>query len=177
MTLPGTISDYSRGKTLLSAAVALVCAAMLSFGGSMSVAAAAIDWDRPANIKDAAERLVKLHRSKGSEGVLKFLDACYRTHLLASEFNEGIEACLVQDYIHAQTLATVYSRVPDAVREQRKIPAPDLISKAMQNRLVTTFTQYKITPAEAVTFQKLVQAHGMPLFIKGVFPNADTKTK
>ncbi len=135
-------------------------------------AAAAPSWDRQANIVDAAQRLAKLHRVQGSQGVLKFLDACYRTHLLSSDFNQGVEGCLVQDYIHAQTLATIYSRLPPEARAERKLPAPDVISQAMQRRLIATFTQYKITPDDAVVFQKLIEKHGLPVFIKAVFPKA-----
>ena len=53
-----------------------------------------------------------LHKREGSPGVLKFLDACYRTQLLASEFSQGLESCMAQDYMHTQVLAMVYSRIP-----------------------------------------------------------------
>ncbi|MBX9683620.1 MAG: hypothetical protein K2X41_07505 [Hyphomicrobium sp.] len=163
--------------TAVIAAMALTVGAPLVVRDAASeVRADAPTWDRAANIKDAAERLAKLHQRQGSQGVLKFLDACYRTHLLSSTFNQGVEACLAQDYIHAQTLATIYARLPAQARQQRGIPSPELISQGMQQRLITTFRQYKITPDEAVVFQKLVEKHGLSLFLQAVFPNADAKS-
>ncbi len=163
----------SRGRRLM---VPFVLAALTSVTAAAvtakTAAAAAPSWDRPANIIDAANRLAKLHRVQGSQGVLKFLDACYRTHLLSSDFNEGVEGCLVQDYIHAQTLAKIYSRLPPEARAERKLPSPEVISQAMQRRLIATFTQYKITPEDAVVFQKMIEKHGLPVFIKAVFPKA-----
>lgn len=162
---------------------AVTAALMLTVGMPLAMRDAAIQarayaptWDRAANINDAAERLAKLHQRQGSQGVLKFLDACYRTHLLSSTFNEGVEACLAQDYIHAQTLATIYARLPPQARQQRGLPAPELISQGMQQRLITTFRQYKISPEEAVVFQKLVEKHGLSVFLKAVFLDTDTKS-
>lgn len=147
-------------------------AAALMAAGAAPPASAAIDWDRAANIKGAATRLVDLHRRQGSNGVLRFLDACYRTHMLASEFNAGIEACLAQDYMHSQALARIYSRVPPEVREKNKNPSPEEISKGFAGRFVAAFAQYKLAAADATQFKALVDKHGLPVFLKGVFPNA-----
>ena len=66
-------------------------ALLLALTVASSATAAKEAWDHVANIKDAATRLALLHRREGSPGVLKFLDACYRTQLLASEFSQGLE--------------------------------------------------------------------------------------
>ena len=158
-----------RRLTLIAAAAAIAA------GVAAPAASAAIDWDRAANIKGAATRLVALHRSQGSEGVLKFLDACYRTHLLASEFNAGVEACLAQDYMHSQALAQIYARVPPEVRQKNRNPSPEEISKGFADRFVAAFAQYKLAAADATQFRALVNRYGLPVFFKGVFPNAQQR--
>lgn len=131
-------------------------------------------WDRVANIKDAAQRLALLHRREGSPGVLKFLDACYRTHTLASEFNSGVEACMAQDYMHSQVLAQIYARMPADDRARIGAPSPEQIAQGMGERFVAVFTQYGIPVKEAEAFKKLVDKNGMPLFLKAVFPKASS---
>lgn len=133
-------------------------------------ASAAIDWDRAANIKDAAKRLALLHRRQGSNGVLKFLDACYRTHMLASEFNAGLESCLAQDYMHSNVLAQIYARVPPDVRQKQKNPSPNEIAKGLGERFVAAFAQYKMTAKDVTALKALVDKFGMPIFVKAAFP-------
>jgi hypothetical protein len=149
-------------------------AAVLSLAGLLGQPAWAEkgSWDHVANIKDSATRLAVLHRRQGSSGVLKFLDACYRTHLLASEFTQGLESCMAQDYMHSQILATIYSRMPQSDRERLGVPSPEIIAKGMGDRFVAAFAQYKVPSSEAKQFKRLVDKHGFPVFLKGVFPNA-----
>ncbi len=127
-------------------------------------------WDQAANIKEAANHLAKLHRAQGSQGVLKFLDACYRTHTLASEFNRGLEACMAQDYMHSQVLAVIYARLPEVARAKSNMPSPEFIAKSMGARFGSIFSQYKFTPAQSDDFKKSVDRHGFPVFLKSVFP-------
>lgn len=148
---------------------AFACA-VLSAASVASPAVAAIDWDRPENIKGAATRLVVLHRREGTVGVLKFLDACYRTHMLASEFNAGLEACLAQDYMHSNVLASIYARVPPEARKKNNNPSAGDIAKSLGERFVVAFAQYKMKAEDVKVFRALVDKHGLPLFLKGVFP-------
>jgi hypothetical protein len=127
-------------------------------------------WDHVANVKDAAKRLGDLHRREGSAGVLKFLDACYRTQMLASEYSPGLESCLAQDYMHSQVLAQIYARIPQEERVRMGTPAPEDIARGMGARFVAAFTQYKISVKEAEAFKKMVDKNGMPIFLKAVFP-------
>ncbi len=129
-------------------------------------------WDHVGNIKDAAGRLATLHRRQGSPGVLKFLDACYRTHLLASSFSQGLEACMAQDYMHTQVLATIYSKISAEERTKLGAPSPELIAQGMGQRFVAAYAQYKVALAEAEDFKKLVDKHGFPVFLKAVFPKS-----
>jgi hypothetical protein len=127
-------------------------------------------WDHVANIRDAANRLAELHKREGSPGVLKFLDACYRTHMLASEFSQGLEACLAQDYMHSQVLARVYAAIPEADRQRMGTPSPEQIANGMGQRFVAAFSQYKMSVKDAEAFKKLVDKNGLPVFVKAVFP-------
>lgn len=129
-------------------------------------------WDHKANITDAAKRLVVLHRREGSSGVLKFLEACYRTHLLSSEFTAGLESCMAQDLMHTQVLAMVYSRLPPDRIKKIGVPSPEVIAKSMNDRLVSSFMQYKVTVKDGDEFKRLVNAYGVPIFVKGVFPKS-----
>lgn len=127
-------------------------------------------WDHAANIKDAADRLAKLHKREGSTGVLKFLDACYRTHMLASAYTKGLESCMAQDYMHTKVLATIYAKLPPERLKRLGGPSPQLIADGMNKRFVTAFMQYKVTVADGEDFKVLVDTHGFPAFIKAVFP-------
>ena len=127
-------------------------------------------WDHVANIKDAAKRLGALHQREGSAGVLKFLDACYRTQMLASEYTAGLESCLAQDYMHSQVLAQIYARIPQADRVRMGTPAPEDIARGMGARFVAAFRQYKISTKQAEALKKMIDKDGMPIFLKAVFP-------
>ncbi len=143
---------------------------LLAVAVASPAAAAKEKWDHVANIKDAAARLAVLHNREGSAGVLKFLDACYRTQMLSSDYTQGMESCLAQDYMHSQVLAQIYARIPQEQRVRMGTPAPEDIARGMGERFVAAFSQYKISVKEADDFKKLVDKNGMPIFIKGIFP-------
>lgn len=154
-----------RGATAL---VALI--GMLAFSFASGAAAAKGSWNHVANIKEAAQRLTALHKQQGSQGVLKFLDACYKTQLLFSDYSKGLESCMAQDYMHSQVLAKVYASIPISERQRLGTPSPEGISDSMGQRLVAAFTQYSVSPKDADEFRRLVDKHGTPLFVKGIFP-------
>lgn len=147
-----------------------VASAMVAVACAGTAHAAPGNWDHAANIKDAAKRLVKLHKKEGSPGVLKFLDACYRTHLLASSYTKGLESCLAQDYMHTRVLATIYARLPAEQRKKLGVPSPEKIAGGLNQRFVSAFIQYKVSVTDADDFKSKVDTHGFPLFVKGVFP-------
>jgi hypothetical protein len=150
-----------------------IAAALLLVALASQAPAATGKWDHAANIKDAASRLAKLHRREGSPGVVKFLEACYRTHLLASAYSQGLEACMAQDYMHSQVLALIYSRLPPQDREKLKAPSPEFIAQGMGQRFGAVFSQYKVPVKEAEDFKRLVDKHGFPEFMRAVFPKAN----
>lgn len=134
------------------------------------------NWDHETNIKEAAARLAKLHGRQGSAGVLKFLDACYRTHRIAEDYTQGLEACMAQDYMHTKILASVYSKLPDAELARRGAPTSAFIVSSMNARFVDIFEQYKVTIADAEDFKQIVEKVGVPIFVKGIFPRRGSRT-
>ncbi|CCB64689.1 MULTISPECIES: hypothetical protein [unclassified Hyphomicrobium] len=155
------------GFGIFGAVIAVFAMALLVMPGTL---AAKQTWDHVANIKDAARRLGALHQREGSAGVLKFLDACYRTQMLASEYSPGLESCLAQDYMHSQVLAQIYARIPQADRVRMGTPAPEDIARGMGARFVAAFRQYKISTKQAEALKKMIDKDGMPIFLKAVFP-------
>jgi hypothetical protein len=163
-----------RGGKLFGIGCATIAIFMAVLIATPHASAAKEGWDHVANIKDAAKRLGELHQREGSQGVLKFLDACYRTQTLASEYTQGIESCLAQDYMHSQVLAQIYARIPQDARVKMGTPAPEDIARGMGQRFVAVFAQYKISAKDAEAFKKMVDKNGMPIFLKAVFPPKKT---
>ncbi len=128
------------------------------------------DWNQVENVKGAAKRLGDMHRRQGAEATLKFLEACYKTHMLAERYTEGLESCMAQDYMLSQMLAVIYSRVPPDKLKDMKAPTADIIANSMRGRFQAIFQQYKFTQDQADDLRKAVDKHGMPIFIKTVFP-------
>lgn len=126
------------------------------------------DWDRAANIRDAAHRLVGIHNERGALGTLKFIAACYQTQMLAEHYSAPL-ACIAQDYMLSQTLALVYDRVPADKRKEMGVVEPQQIARGLSQRVGTALTHYKLTQADADALQKLVEKEGLPLFFKERF--------
>ena len=164
----------SIGVRVAFYATSLLTAGMAA-AAPVAQAQSSITWDRTANIKDAATRLGQLHRRGGSQAVLKFLDACYRTHMLASDFNQGLESCMAQDFMHTQVLAQIYARVSESELKSKNVPTPKLIADGMAQRFQAVFTQYKISKDDALAFQKRVANDGLPIFVAAVFPKRAPK--
>ena len=152
-------------------------AAMLLAAAVVPCASAAGDakpeWNLQDNVKDAAKRLGELQRRQGSEAALKFLEACYKTHMLAEAYTEGLESCMAQDYMLSQMLAVIYSRVPDEKLKDMKAPTSDVIAKSMRARFHAIFQQYKLSQEQADNLKKAVDDVGMPIFVQIVFPKRD----
>jgi hypothetical protein len=171
-----------------AAGLALVFAFALSNGGASAQtdtpapaqppAAAAppvdvpITWDREANIKEAAERIGLIQRTRGAEGAIKHIDACYRTHGLASAYSAPFEACIAQDYMETKLLTRIYGRLPPDQLRKVHAPTADQLAQAMAHRVVAAFSQYKVSASDAEAFKTEVDKVGMPVFLKTVFPNA-----
>ncbi len=131
-----------------------------------------ITWDRTANIKEAAVRIGTIQRTKGAEAAIKFIDACYRTHSLASHYSAAFEGCIAQDYLESKLLTRIYSRLPPEQLKKIGAPTADAIAQAMGRRVVAAFNQYKVGTVEAEAVRAEVDKHGFPVFLKIVFPNA-----
>lgn len=157
--------------------MAITMQALVSGFGADQVLAQKTTWDRVATIKSAAERLVVMHRKNGSTGVLKFLDACYKTQMLAGKYNEGVESCLAQDYMHSKVLSMIYARVPQGDKAPKNIPSAHQITRGLGQRYAAVFNQYGMGATEAKALQALVEKHGMDIFQSGVLPGTKGKAK
>jgi hypothetical protein len=176
---PGTTPEFREGgrtimtgKTSPTRKVAALGAAIVGMVSLGTAAAAKPDWDQVANIKEAAEHIAKLQKVKGAQKAYEFIDACYKTHGLASSYSRPFEACIAQDYMLTQGLALLYSRLPPQMLQKLHAVTPADLAAAMGRRIVAAYKQYKIPVSEAEAFKKLVDKHGFPLFAKLVFPKA-----
>jgi hypothetical protein len=151
-------------------------AAMASGVVAMGVITAPVhaqpDWDQVANVKDAATRLGKLQKRQGASKAFQFIVACYKTHGMATKYSKYFEACIAQDYIHTQTLALIYARVPPARLKKMGAPSPELLAQAMGQRVAGAFAKYSVSPADANAFKKLIDLHGFAPFNAIVFPKS-----
>ena len=129
-------------------------------------------WNQIENIKEAAARIGKLHRVRGAQKAIGFIDACYRTHRLASKYSRAYEACIAQDFILAHSLAALYESIPAKERARRRVPDAANIKKVMGDRVAAAFRHYDVPPASAVSFRELVEVHGVPVYLAIVYPNA-----
>ena len=149
-----------------------VWALLLVMSGTPAHATTAIDWDQVANIKEAAVRLGNVQRRQGATKAFEYIIACYKTHGMSTKYTRFFESCIAQDYIHTQTLATIYSRMPPEALKRARAPSPQLLAQAMGQRVTGAFSKYAVTPAEANAFKKLVDKHGFTPFAEIVFPKA-----
>lgn len=163
-----------RGQTALAALFLILWGACSLIAEEQSNSKEKMDrsWDQVANIKDAAERIAKLQQSKGADAVMRFIDACYRTHALASTYSASLESCIVQDYLETKFLTRIYAGLPSEVLTKIRAPSPELLGQAMGQRIVAAFNQYKVPVKEAEDLKSQVDIHGAPVFLKIVLPQA-----
>jgi len=159
------------GKVVhVRALLALGAAAVIGLGSTSLAAAHDPGWDQVENIKEAATRLAQMQRMQGATKTFGFIDACYRTHSLSSEYTKAFEACIAQDYMETQILTMIYSRTPPEVLKRQGAPTPKMLVETMTRRVGAAFGQYKVPKEKIVAFQRNVDQHGFPLFFKTLFP-------
>jgi hypothetical protein len=157
-----------------SGTIERVCAAIAAacLVTAIAVASPRIDWDRAANIREAAEHLAKVHGKSGAAGAYKFIDACYRTHMLAERFSKPLEACIAEDYMLTQTLALIYDRLAPDERKRIRVVEPADLARAMSRRVGGALAHYKMSQQDGDTLKGLIDKHGMDLFMKLRLPAA-----
>jgi hypothetical protein len=124
------------------------------------------------NIKEAATRLAQMQRTQGATKAFVFIDACYRTHSLSTDYTKAFEACIAQDYLETQVLALIYSRMSPEQLKKTGAPSPQMLAESMGRRVGAAFSKYKISPDQIATFKRNVDEHGFPLFFQALFPDA-----
>jgi len=130
------------------------------------------DWDQSANIKDAAQRIAEIQRTQGATQAFNYIEDCYKTHSLSSEYTKAFEGCIAQDYLETQILALVYSRLPPETLKKMGAPEPKVLAQSMGQRITAAFASYKIPVARVEKFKKIVDEDGFPVFFKELFPGA-----
>lgn len=153
----------------------LLAIGIAGFVSMSSVSLAAVhdpDWDQVENIKDAALRLAQMQRSQGATKAFTFIDACYRTHSLSSEYTKAFEACIAQDYLETQILTLIYSRLSPEALKRMGMPTPHMLAETMARRVGAAFGQYNVSKERIAEFKRNVDQHGFPLFFKTLFPDA-----
>ena len=151
------------------AAVALVALCLTP----ASAAPGKPDWDQSANIKDAAQRIAEIQRTQGATRAFNYIEDCYKTHSLSSEYTKAFEGCIAQDYLETQILALVYSRLPPEALKKMGAPEPKMLAQSMGQRITAAFATYKIPVVRVEKFKKIVDEDGFPVFFKALFPGVD----
>src|SRR5262249_3981341 len=117
------------------ALLAMGAAGLIGIGATSVAAANDPDWNQVDNIKDAALRLAQMQKTEGATKAFIFIDNCYRTHSLASEYTKAFEACIAQDYLETQILSLIYSRLPPEKLKQMGAPTPQMLAESMAHRV------------------------------------------
>jgi len=157
-----------------SVVLACAVAGALTLPAVAHAAAPTYDWDRVANVKAAAEQIGQIQASQGADKAFVFITNCYKTHGLGSSYSKYFEGCIAQDLMLMEALAAIYSRVDPAVLRRSGSPSVDQLQAALNQRIGGAYATYKIPPTEAQALKKIVDTHGMPVFLKIVFPKAKT---
>src|SRR3990172_4694262 len=110
--------------------------------------------------------------ARGPKAAYDFIDACYKTHSLAEEYGPAFEACIAQDYLETKVLTQVFARLPPDTLAKLGAPTPAALAQAMGRRIVAAFSQYKKPAAYGEALKKLIDEHGLAVFIGIVFPSA-----
>ncbi len=90
---------------------------------------------------------------KGRPRPSRFIDACYRTHSLSSDYTKAFEACIAQDYLETQILALIYSRMSPEALKRTGAPTPQMLAETMSRRVSGAFAQYKISKEQIADVQ------------------------
>lgn len=164
-------------RALTAGALIVGCGAVARAGTNaeepkQTPASEAATWDQAASIRGAAERIGRAHRARGATAAYELIENCYKTHSLASTYGEGFKSCIAQDYLETRTLIQVYSRMPPEALKQSGVPSPQQLADSMGHRISTAFTHYKKSQAYADEVKRLVDQHGLPIFLAIVFPEA-----
>lgn len=146
---------------------------LVGAGSGAALAEARTNWDRAANIREAAHRLVGIQNERGALGTYKFIGACYQTHMIADVYTKALEACIAQDYMLTQTLVAIYERLTPEARRQIRAVEPLVLARAMSSRVSSVLTQYKMSEQDGLEIKKLVDKEGLPLFLAKSFPRAE----
>ena len=142
----------------------------LAAASSAHAAPHAYDWDRVANIKVAAKQIGEIQAAQGADKAFEFINNCYKTHSLAASYSKYFEGCIAQDLMLMEALAAIYSRLPASSLSKTGAPSVEQLQRALNQRIAGAYATYDMPPTEVRDLKKIVDTHGMPVFLKIVFP-------
>ena len=150
----------------------VVAALVLNLAVGPAIAAGKADWDRADNVKAAAKQIGEIQASQGADKAFKFVTDCYRTHGLAANYSKAFEGCIAQDLMLMEALAAIYGRVDPQVLRKSGAPSVEQLQQALSQRMSGAYATYNMPASEGLALKKIVDTHGMPVFIRIVFPKA-----
>ncbi|MFX8696317.1 hypothetical protein ABTM58_19710, partial [Acinetobacter baumannii] len=66
-----------------------------------------------------------------------------------------------------------YAKVPKEALARIGAPSPEQIDRSFSDRVSRAMTQYHRPAGEAQVLARIVEQHGMPVFLKTVFPDGE----
>ncbi len=154
-------------------ALALAAAGVIGMSTTSLVAAQDPKWDQVENIKEAATRLAQMQRTQGATKAFVFIDACYRTHSLSSDYTKAFEACIAQDYLETQILALIYSRMsPDALKTHGRANAGACWRSRWAGASARPSPSTRSRASRSRRSSATSTSTAFPLFFQSLFPDA-----
>ena len=145
----------------------VACAATVMTG----IAAAQPVPDRVSNVEKAAAEIGAIQAKTGADGAFAAINECYKRELAqATSLTRELEACMAQDIIISKVSAAFYASLTPEGRRMGGGPEPEAVMKAMVQRVVGTFSRFKIPEEEARAFTQIVETNGMPAYGRARFP-------
>jgi hypothetical protein len=157
-------------RNAVAATLVLAVAVLAAPALDARAAAPKYDWDRVANVKEAARQIGEIQAAQGADKAFQFINACYKTHSLASAYSKYFEGCIAQDLMLMEALAAIYSRADAGALRRAGAPTVEQLQRSLNQRIGGAYATYNIPPAEVQSLKKIVDTHGMPVFLKVLFP-------
>jgi hypothetical protein len=145
----------------------VACAATVMTG----IAAAQSVPDRVSNVEKAAAEIAAIQARTGADGAFAAINQCYRRDVAgATSLTRQVEACVAQDIIVSKVSAAFYASLNPEGRRMGGGPEPEVVMKAMAERVVAAFRRLKVPEDDARAFHRIVETKGMEAYGRARFP-------
>jgi hypothetical protein len=132
--------------------------------------------DRVSNVEKASAEIAAIQAKNGADGAFAAINECYKREVAraTTSLTRELEACMAQDIIISKVSAAFYAqlsaRLPPEARKKGGSPDPEVIMKAMTQRVLGTFSRFKVREPEATAFGQIVETKGMEAYGRARFP-------